>query len=198
MSGERAAGSPADQRCSHSSSRRLRCLPTPTRPCRLFALAATRAFLGTPSHRAGVERQRVDCEALCTARGWEIVQYFEDNDRSGYSGKKRRAYEQMLATVEGGGLNAVVTLPNDRLHRSPRELEVFIDLVGASRCPGGGGRGRRLRPHDLRWSLHCTDRRSGRPQGIRGPQPASPPQALGAGRAGAAGRSVGLGGEHRS
>ena len=28
--------------------------------------------------RAGVERQRVDCEALCTVRGWEIAHYFED------------------------------------------------------------------------------------------------------------------------
>ncbi len=79
--------------------------------------------------RAGVERQRVDCEALCTARGWEIAQYHEDNDRSAYSGKKRRAYEQLLASIEDGALDAIVTWHNDRLHRSPRELEAFIDLV---------------------------------------------------------------------
>lgn len=41
--------------------------------------------------RAGVERQRVDCEALCADRGWEIAHYFEDNDRSAYSGKRRTA-----------------------------------------------------------------------------------------------------------
>ena len=72
----------------------------------------------------------MDCEALCAARGWEITQYLEDNDRSAYSGKKRRgAYEQMLTAVEDGVLDAIVMWHNDRLHRSPRELETFIDLV---------------------------------------------------------------------
>jgi site-specific DNA recombinase len=35
----------------------------------------------------------------------------------------------MLAAVEDGVLDAIVTWHNDRLHRSPRELEAFIDLV---------------------------------------------------------------------
>jgi len=82
--------------------------------------------------RAGVERQRVDCEALCADRGWEITQYFEDNDRSAYSGKRRPAYDGMLAAVGERRLEAVVTWHNDRLHRSPRELEAFIDLVERS------------------------------------------------------------------
>jgi len=78
---------------------------------------------------AGVERQRLDCEALCAARGWEVAQLFEDNDVSAYSGKPRRAYERMLSAVEEGALDAIVTWHNDRLHRSPKELEAFIDLV---------------------------------------------------------------------
>jgi site-specific DNA recombinase len=78
---------------------------------------------------AGVERQRLDCQALCAARGWDIAQYFEDNDASAYSGKPRRAYERMMSAVGEGALDAIVTWHNDRLHRSPRELETFIDLV---------------------------------------------------------------------
>ena len=78
---------------------------------------------------AGVERQRRDCEALCVSRGWEVAQLFEDNDVSAYSGKPRRAYERMLSAVEEGALDAIVTWHNDRLHRSPKELEAFIDLV---------------------------------------------------------------------
>ena len=89
----------------------------------------TRISWDPEGQRAGVERQRVDCEALCAARCWEVTHYFEDNDRSAYSGKKRRAYERMLTAVEGGVLDAIVTWHNDRLHRSPRELETFIDLV---------------------------------------------------------------------
>ena len=92
----------------------------------------TRISSDPSGQRAGVERQRADCEALCTARGWPIAGYFEDNDRSAYSGKKRRAYEEMLAAVEDRQLDAVVTWHNDRLHRSPRELEAFIDLVERS------------------------------------------------------------------
>jgi site-specific DNA recombinase len=92
----------------------------------------TRISWDPDGQRTGVERQRVDCEALCTARCWEVVHYFEDNDRSAYSGKKRRSYEEMLSAVEDGELDAVVTWHNDRLHRSPRELEAFIALVERS------------------------------------------------------------------
>jgi DNA invertase Pin-like site-specific DNA recombinase len=89
----------------------------------------TRISWDPSGQRAGVERQRVDCEALCADRGWAITQYFEDNDRSAYTGKKRRGYEQTLSALEDGALDAIVTWHNDRLHRSPRELETFIDLV---------------------------------------------------------------------
>ena len=92
----------------------------------------TRISWDLAGQRAGVERQRVDCEALCAERGWEIAQYLEDNDRSAYSGKRRAAYERLLTAVDDGRLDAVVTWYNDRLHRSPRELETFIDLVERS------------------------------------------------------------------
>ena len=54
---------------------------------------------------------------------------FCDNDASAYWRKPRPAYEAMLAAVESGRIEAIVTWHNDRLHRSPKELEVFIDLV---------------------------------------------------------------------
>src|SRR5919202_2162546 len=38
----------------------------------------------------------------------------------------------MLAVAESGAIGAIVTWHNDRLHRSPRELEAFIDLVERS------------------------------------------------------------------
>ena len=57
---------------------------------------------------------------------------FCDNDASAYGRKPRRAYERMLAAVESGSIVAIVTWHNDRLHRSPKELEAFIDLVERS------------------------------------------------------------------
>ena len=92
----------------------------------------TRISWDPAGQRAGVERQRVDCEAVCAGRGWEIAHYFEDNDRSAYSGKRRPAYQRLLTAVEERRLDAVVTWHNDRLHRSPRELEALIDLVERS------------------------------------------------------------------
>ena len=89
----------------------------------------TRISYDPAGQRAGVERQRIDCEALCRSRGWEVGCYLEDNDRSAYTGKPRRAYQQLLKSVEAGEIDAIVTWHNDRLHRSPKELEGFIDLV---------------------------------------------------------------------
>jgi len=93
----------------------------------------TRTSSDPSGQRAGVDCQRADCEAHCLARGWEVVEVFCDNDASAYERKPRRAYEQMLAAVESVGIDAIVTWHNDRLHRSPRELEAFIDLVERSR-----------------------------------------------------------------
>jgi DNA invertase Pin-like site-specific DNA recombinase len=77
----------------------------------------------------GVERQRADCEALAGRLGWTVAATLIDDDRSAYSGKPRPAYRDLLAAVESGAVSAIVAWHPDRLHRSPRELESFIDLV---------------------------------------------------------------------
>ena len=74
-----------------------------------------------------ISRQREDCLKLCEERGWTPVEY-TDNDISATSGK-RPAYEQMLADIRAGGIDAVVAWDLDRLHRRPIELEHFIDLA---------------------------------------------------------------------
>ena len=38
----------------------------------------TRISYDPAGQRAGVERQRLDCEGLCRSRGWEVAQYLED------------------------------------------------------------------------------------------------------------------------
>ena len=53
----------------------------------------------------------------------------------------------MLAAVQDRRLDAVVTWHNDRLHRSPRELEAFIGLVECSGVRVAVVQRRRLRPH---------------------------------------------------
>ena len=79
-----------------------------------------------------VGRQREDCLKLCRDRGCKPTEYL-DNDISAYSGKKRPAYERMLADIEAGKVDAVVAWDLDRLHRRPIELEHFLDLADQHR-----------------------------------------------------------------
>ena len=79
-----------------------------------------------------VARQRDDCLKLCAERGWDPVEYV-DNDVSASSGKARPAYSRLLADIAAGKVQAVVTWDLDRLHRRPIELEGFIDLADRHR-----------------------------------------------------------------
>jgi DNA invertase Pin-like site-specific DNA recombinase len=76
----------------------------------------------------GVERQRVDCEALAAKLGMTIVSTHTDNDLSAYSGKVRPGYRALLDDIEASRVDAVLIWHTDRLHRSPRELEEYVDL----------------------------------------------------------------------
>ena len=73
--------------------------------------------------RAGVERQRAECEALAERHGWEIVAVYEDNDVSAYSGRPRPAFDRLLADVEAGAVDVVIAWASDRLYRR------MVDLV---------------------------------------------------------------------
>ncbi|MGY1640059.1 recombinase family protein [Geodermatophilus sp. SYSU D00703] len=77
----------------------------------------------------GVERQRQDCHALAERHDWRLVGTFIDNDVSAYSGKPRPQYAALIEAVQAGEVDVVVAWDPDRLHRSPRELEDFIDLI---------------------------------------------------------------------
>ena len=76
----------------------------------------------------GVTRQREDCAKLCADKGWTPVEYV-DNDTSASNGKRRPAYETMLADIRDGRIGAVVAWDLDRLHRRPIELESFMALA---------------------------------------------------------------------
>jgi DNA invertase Pin-like site-specific DNA recombinase len=80
----------------------------------------------------GVERQREDCEALAERNGWELGDVYTDNDLSAYTGKRRPEYARLCADIEAGTVDVVLAWDPDRLHRSPSELETFIDLIESS------------------------------------------------------------------
>ena len=80
----------------------------------------------------GVKRQERECRELCRLLGLIVVAVFVDDDRSAFSGKPRPEYIAMLERLELGDFGAIVAWHPDRLHRSPVELESFIDLL--ERC----------------------------------------------------------------
>src|SRR3954465_6999936 len=92
--------------------------------------------------RLGVERQRVDCVELAERRDLTVVETFTDNDVSAYSGKRRPGYQRMLEGIERGRIDVVLAWHPDRLHRSPKELEAYIDVCSvrnvATHCVRAG------------------------------------------------------------
>ncbi|WP_205754162.1 MULTISPECIES: recombinase family protein [Arthrobacter] len=81
----------------------------------------------------GVDRQEEACRALAAQLGWEVYAAFSENDLSAYSGKPRPLYNQLLDVMRSGQVSAVIALHTDRLHRSPVELEEFIDICEQNR-----------------------------------------------------------------
>jgi len=80
----------------------------------------------------GVQRQRRECLELCNRRGWRVATIHQDDDVSAFSGKNRPAYSELLRRIDAGQVRGVVAWHPDRLHRSPTELERFIEIVEAN------------------------------------------------------------------
>lgn len=93
------------------------------------AVIYSRISRDTEGAGAGVERQRRDCLDLCERRGWSVSETVTDNDLSAYSGKHRPGYARLLDLIEHEGIDVLVAWHPDRLHRSPKELEHFVELV---------------------------------------------------------------------
>jgi site-specific DNA recombinase len=82
--------------------------------------------------KLAVKRQEEACRDLCKHKRWKVGIVHQDNDKSAYSGKVRPAYEELLRRVQNGHVRGLVAWHPDRLHRSTKELERFIDIVEAS------------------------------------------------------------------
>lgn len=97
------------------------------------AVIYTRISRDPTGTELGIRRQRRDCEELCETSGLNVLEVFEDDDRSAYSGKPRPAFERMRERLEARDVDVVVAWHPDRLTRQPRELEDLIDLLEATK-----------------------------------------------------------------
>ncbi|MFJ1782561.1 recombinase family protein [Streptomyces anulatus] len=93
--------------------------------CYVYASAAQ-------SRPGVIERQVQECRTLAGnlstgALAYRIVQVFQDDGASGWSGP-RPGYEQMVAGLERGDADAVLVSGEDRLSRSPATQQLYREL----------------------------------------------------------------------
>ena len=89
----------------------------------------TRISEDKKGERLGVTRQQEDCAALADRLGWEVVDHFDDNDLSAFSGKTRPGFEAMLDAIKHGEVDAIVCWHPDRLYRTLKDLVRLLDVA---------------------------------------------------------------------
>ncbi|MFF6808612.1 recombinase family protein [Streptomyces sp. NPDC012403] len=68
--------------------------------------------------KSSPEAQRTKCEALITAKGWEIAGHFADVGKSGWDPNVQRPeFEELMSAVRSGHVDAVVVFSLSRLTR---------------------------------------------------------------------------------
>jgi DNA invertase Pin-like site-specific DNA recombinase len=93
--------------------------------------------------RSAVRRQEGDCREAARRLGWSVAQVYIDNGLSAsqFATKPRAGYEQLLADIKAGRLDAVVVWMEDRSHRQVIELAAFVEtcrVAGISRYASVG------------------------------------------------------------
>lgn len=86
----------------------------------------------------GVERQEEDCRKIAAALGLIVVAVYVDNDISAFRQRKKKPredYRRMLDDALAGRFSVIIAWHTDRLHRSPVELEEYIDVCDARKIP---------------------------------------------------------------
>jgi site-specific DNA recombinase len=81
----------------------------------------------------GVTRQMEDCRALAEDRSWEVVLTQTDNDLSAFRGRSRPGYETLMAAVQRGEIDWIVTYSLSRLWRNRAERATGIGMLGEHR-----------------------------------------------------------------
>lgn len=70
-----------------------------------------------------LKEQRVHLEQLCTYKGYDIYDYYEDAGISAKKGNKRPEFERLMQDIEDKKINAIIALKLDRICRSIYDWE---------------------------------------------------------------------------
>lgn len=86
-------------------------------------------------HQRSVGEQEAECRAACQREGWQVAQVFCDNDRSAsrFATKARPGFARMLATLDAGEADVLLTWESSR---AQRDLGTFVELRQALMARG--------------------------------------------------------------
>lgn len=80
-------------------------------------------------HGLGVGRQEQDGRTVADLRGWPVERVYCDNDYSAFkAGVVRPEFERLLADLDDGAIDGIVTYDLDRFARQPADLERAIAI----------------------------------------------------------------------
>jgi site-specific DNA recombinase len=85
--------------------------------------------VGRGRRTLGVERQEPPCREFCERNGWRVHRVYVDNNRSAYKNIRRDGFEEALADVRAGTINAIVTWQADRLLRTVPDASAIIEIA---------------------------------------------------------------------
>jgi DNA invertase Pin-like site-specific DNA recombinase len=92
-------------------------------------------YLRVSTGEQTVENQRQALTAACEARGWHIVETFEDKGISGAKGRdKRPEFDRLIKAATRRKIDVVAAWSVDRLGRSLRDLVDFLRELNAVGC----------------------------------------------------------------
>lgn len=94
-----------------------------------------RISLDPDGGQTATARQLADCHQFAAARGWDVVDVYEDPDISAFKRLVRPEFDRLKADVTAGRIDVVLAWKLDRLWRRARD---FADLDDA--CEAAGAR----------------------------------------------------------
>ena len=92
-------------------------------------------YLRVSTGEQTIETQRIGLVAACEARGWRIVDEFEDKGISGAKGREKRpGFDRLLKAATTRKIDVVAAWSVDRLGRSLQDLVSFLAELNAVGC----------------------------------------------------------------
>lgn len=74
-------------------------------------------------------KQVDECKDKIREKGWELIDQYVDEGKSGTTIKHRTEYQRLLDDMELGKFDVIVVKSQDRLQRNPKDWYIFLDKL---------------------------------------------------------------------